>query len=371
MGKWETFKNKHLGKITKIISWLINIAGLVLAILSFINSEADLGWFVVLSIVILNSIFLIVVSIYETLIYKKGAAIEKKLSHEKNTEISNLELALKINEDLTEKLRYYYKYIISTLNKFTTQLCAVNSKLAKSRKSIEDLLDEYESKGEKIDEKVERFVIELKQTSEQDYKRSMMKEYNHFLSNITNKLKFILDASLKSKNCILETSISIKQFNRIVTDPTNISDVTVITTFRDSQAYSQGKREIGVTTYCINKNTDFIYCLSHPYFIKNNIKASDRSYDNENLSFLKSYNCTIVVPIKYAYPDCNHIYGYLTCDILNDDFTKDNLLDEKMAEIMEATANIIGTYFDNMDYQWEYILEDDFLDIVFNMKKSK
>ena len=41
-----------------------------------------------------------------------------------------------------------------------------------------------------------------------------------------------------------------------------------------------------------------------------------------------------------------------------------------MAEIMEATANIIGAYFDSMDYQWEYTLEDDFLDIIYKMKSN-
>lgn len=41
-----------------------------------------------------------------------------------------------------------------------------------------------------------------------------------------------------------------------------------------------------------------------------------------------------------------------------------------MAEIMEVTANVISAYFDNMDFQWDYVLEDDFLDIVYNMKKT-
>ncbi len=368
MGNWEKFKTKYLGIISSIISWIINIAGLILAILSFINSNADLGWAIVLSIVIFNSIFLIIISVYETLLYKRGSALEEKILKEKHDEISNLEFSLKRSEDLLEKLRYYYKYIIFTLNKFNTQLCAVNSRLAKSRKNIDNLINEYDSKGEKIDEKVELFISGLKQTAEDEYKRSMLKEFNHFLSNITNKLKFILDVSLKEKGCMLETSISVKQFSRIVADPENVNDVVVITTFRDSQTYSQGKREIGTQKYSIKKNTDFIYCLSHPYFLKNNITYDDKTYDNEHKGFLEHYNCAIVVPIKYEYPDCSHVYGYLTCDILNDDLSKDNLLDDKMAEIMEATANIIGAYFDNMDYQWEYVLEDDFLDIVYNMK---
>lgn len=57
MKRWEQFKNRYMGKIPEILSWIFNIAGLVLAILSFINNDTDLGWGVVLSIVIFNSIF--------------------------------------------------------------------------------------------------------------------------------------------------------------------------------------------------------------------------------------------------------------------------------------------------------------------------
>lgn len=369
MKKWDTFKKKYLGKISIAFSWIVNISGLVLAILSFIKSNATLGWRTILIVVIVDSAFLVVVSIYETLLYKKGASIEEKIVKEKEDEVYALEKSLKLSEDLLVKMRYYYKYIIFTLNNFDTQLCAVNSKLAESKKEIDNLMKEYDSKGEKIDEKVEQFISALIETSKNDYKHSMLKEFDHFLSNVTNKLKFILDASLREKECLLETSISVKLFNNIVTDPENISDIVIITSFRDNQTYSQGKREIGIEKYSIRNNSDFIYCLSHPYFLKNNITSEDRTYDNEHTDFLEYYNCTIVVPIKYEYPDCSHVYGYLTCDILNDDFSKCDLLDDRMAEIMEATARIIGAYFDNMDYQWDYVLEDDFLDIVYNMKK--
>lgn len=368
MKKWEIFKNEYLGKISRVISWIVNIAGLVFAILSFINSSADLGWIIILGIVIFNSVFLIMVSIYETLLYKRAKTIENKITTEKDDEISKLTLSIKISDDLSDKLRYYYKYIIMTLNKFNTQLFAVNGKLAKSRDETKVLKEKKCLNGKEVDNDVMEYIESVLKTAEDDYCRSMLREYNHFLGNVTGKLKFILDACLKSKNCMLETSISIKQFDRIVVDPNDINDVIVITTFRDSQTYSLGKREIGQKEYSISKNTDFIYCLSHSYFLKNNITSDDKSYDNENTGFLEYYNCTIVVPIKYSYPDCSHIYGYLTCDILNDDLSKENLLDEDMAEIMEATANIIGAYFDNMDYNWEYTFENDFLDIVFDMK---
>lgn len=368
MKRWEQFKNRYMGKIPEILSWIFNIAGLVLAILSFINNDTDLGWGVVLSIVIFNSIFLIAITIYETLLYKKGAKIEEKITIDKNSEISRLTNELARSNDLADKLRYYYKYIFSSLNKFTTRLCEVNSKYTQSKDKLQQLIDEYVADGNN-DNLIEEFAKNLKETSEKDYRKSMFKEFNHFLANVTNKLKFILDISLREKGYSLETSISVKQFSRIVVDPQDVNDVSVITTFRDNQTYSQGKREIGSIQYSISKNTDFIYCLSHPYFLKNNIRRDDKTYDNEHNGFLEYYNCTIVVPITYEYPDYTHIYGYLTCDILNEDFSEDDILDDKMAEIMETTANVIGTYFDNMDFQWEYIFEDDFLDIVYNIKK--
>lgn len=370
MSRWRQLKEKYLGKISTVLSWIFNVVGLVLAILSFIKNDTDLGWGIVLSVVVFNSVFLIIVSIYETLLYKKGSSLENDIIHEKNKSIEQLSLQLKLSENQSDKLRYYYKYIIATLNKFSTQLLDVNYRLQKSHTDIEQMVEEYNGSNSQVNETFENFIKNLKNTAYMDYEHSMLKEFNHFLSNITNKLKFILDISLKEKGCLLETSISVKQFSRIVYEPDQISDIGVITTFRDSQTYSLGKREIGEEIYSINKNTDFLYCLSHPYFLKNNIQEDDKTYDNEHKVFLEYYNCAIVVPIKCEYPDSVHIYGYLTCDILNDDFSQKNLLDDKMAEIMEATANIMGLYFDDMDYQWEYVLNNDFLDIIFNLKSN-
>lgn len=370
MKHWDNFKDKYLGIINRILSWVFNVAGLILAVLSFMKNDADLGWGIVLVIIIFNSIFLISISVYETLLYKRGAAIENDIAQSKAKEIEALMYQLKSSNNQSDKLRYYYKYIIATLNKFSTQLFAVNYKLQKAHSDIEKMINEYNGNGTSMDDSFDTFIKGLKETANCDYQSSMLKEFNHFLSNITNKLKFILDISLQEKGCKLETSVSVKQFSRIVVDPHDINDICVITTFRDSQTYSQGKREIGKKQYSISKNTDFLYCLTHPYFLKNNIKLDDRTYDNEHIGFLNYYNCAIVVPIKCEYPESTHIYGYLTCDILNDNFSEENLLDDKMAEIMEATANIMGIYFDSMDFQWEYVLENDFLDIIFNMKNN-
>ena len=124
MKNWENFKTKHLGKISKFASWTISIAGLVFAILSFFN-QTDLGGIIVLLLIVLNSVFLILVSIYETVLYRRGSAIEEKIYNEKNQEIIELETALKLSKDLSDKLRYYYKYIILTLNLNYSRQCLV------------------------------------------------------------------------------------------------------------------------------------------------------------------------------------------------------------------------------------------------------
>ena len=370
MARWETFRDKYLSKISTILSWIFNVTGLVLAILSFIKNDADLGWGVVLSLIIFNSIFLIIISIYETLLFKRGVTLEKDIIKEKDEAIEQLGLKLKLSNNQSDKLRYYYKYIIASLNKFSTQLLGVNYKLQESNKNIVQMEEEYNSNSNHTNDKFKSIIDNLKNTAYTDYEQSMLKEFNHFLSNITNKLKLMLDISLKEKDCILETSISVKQFSRIVYDPDDITDIEIITTFRDSQTYSLGKREIGKKIYSINKNTDFLYCLTHPFFLKNNIQEDDRTYDNEHKGFLEYYNCAIVVPIKCEYPHSTHIYGYLTCDILNDDFSQQDLLDDKMAEIMEATANIMGIYFDDMNFQFKHVLDYDFLGTFFNLKNK-
>lgn len=358
MNAWETIKKKYLGRIGKAVSWLFNIASLVLAAVSlFNNNGTDLNWRILLAIIIFNSIFLIIISVYESLIFRRGSAIENRLSDQ-----------LRLSNNQADKLRYYYKYIIATLNKFSTQLLAVYYKLQQAYDDINAMESEYNALEESHTVTIQNLLERSEATALEEYISSTEKQFDHFLSNITSRLKQILDISLHQKGCSLETSISVKQFNRIVTDPHDISDVMVITSFRNNESYSQGKREIGERQYHIDKNTDFLFCLSKPYFLKNNIKANDKSYENEHEDFLSYYNCTIVVPIKCAYPNSDHIFGYLACDILNQDFSQDDLLDDKMAEIMQATANIMGLYFDDIDYQWSYVLNDDFLRLICKRK---
>lgn len=366
---WEEFKNKKFGKAKSICSGVINVLAFLISIYSCFKEKPDLPWTIIICIIIFHSLYLIVVTIYEVRLYNEGSDIEKRILADKdlelenkNTKIALLENKIAANIDLAGKLRYYFKHIIITLNQAESHLLAVNSNYKEETDKIQEL------SSISADDSIENKISPLIANAENRYRHNMLHEFNSFLKDITTELKSVLDTSIREKGFTFETSISIKQFSRIVTDIKDINDVTIITTYRDSQTFSKGKREVGNREYSIMKNSDFTYCLTHRYFLKNNIQEDDRTYDNENKSFLDFYNCAIVVPIKCNYPDCDQMYGYLTCDILNTNYENTNILDDNMATIMEATATIIGSYFDSIDFQWDYVLETDVLDIIYYMK---
>lgn len=359
--RWDTFKSKYLGRVAKIAEWIVNIAGLILSIVSFIKNEVELGWKIVLGLIVFNSIFISFVSIYETLLYKRGASIESEIIEEKDKESRKLQMS----QQLSDKLRYYYKYIISTYGVFTTKLYDVNLKHQESKENAQKI--ETACAGTMQDD-TKTSVDYFKENAEEGYKQLMNELFNRFLSNITAKLKEVLDTHLKEKGCMLETSISVKQFKAKTQRPMLPDDYDVFTMFRDSQTYSQRKREVGEALYSISKNTDFLHCLSYPYYLKNNIKSDDVTYNNEHEGFSAYYNCAIVVPIKREYSDTVCYYGYLTCDILNDDLSRNDLLDDKMADVMEATANIMGMYYDEMNCNWIEELNCSFVDIICKKK---
>lgn len=379
-----TVIKQHIGVVGKILSWLISISSLALSIITLCLNDTTLGWMVVLGIVIFNTLLWIGITIYETLIYKRTTSITNELNNTYKNTISELtekceketkDLSDKLNnaQGLINKLQFYTSHIIKTYVKFYGFLLISDSEYKGMKDHIKELSTGYDSLGEHSDQAIDSCLSIMNSDAEKKYFTSMLEHYNHFLSNICNRLKDILEYYLRGKGCNLSVSLSVKQFSSILSDIDVTSNIRVITTFRDLESYQEKKREIGKREYSITKNSDFQYCLTNRYFIKNNILKSDNTYSNENTEFDKDYNCTIVVPIFYNYPDIAHYYGYLTCDILNENLSINNLLDEKMAEIMEYTAYIIGMFFDAMDCQWAIPHGNfiDFLDVITHLIKNE
>ena len=235
MSKWVEFKKKYFGRIEKWMSWCVSIASLILSIYAILQKEDDIGWKVILAIIVFNSIYQIFIAVYEAIIFKRGNKIHQELEENYLIQIHEKDKKIKINEAFLIKTNYYYKYIIGTLNKFSTQLLYVNTNYHEEKKHWEALekIDKQENKEELKD-----ITKKIKANADLDYRKNMQSQFDHFLGNITSKLKEYLDASLSDKRSFCESSIAVKQFNRIVCDPDDVADVQIITTFRDNQTYS-------------------------------------------------------------------------------------------------------------------------------------
>ena len=126
----------------------------------------------------------------------------------------------------------------------------------------------------------------------------------------------------------------------------------VITAFRDPDTYHSAKeREIATTIYDIGKNTAFKKILidKDDRFCSNNLEGL-RDYDNENEA--RSYNATIVVPIRYHREESGEYwyFGLLTADSKNklDPDTREvyNLYEnEESFNIISHAADLLALFF--------------------------
>lgn len=360
---WRLLRDKHKGKVSKLFFAIISIAGLIISILSFID-KTDLGWHIVLGLVIFNSIFLICITIYETLIFKTGEAIESKIKKQTEQEMQRLKESQEGINTIAIKISDYIVDLVKSYNIFNFSSKEISTKFSSRLDDINR--NERLLRPNQIDLDTERTNLE------NEYVEILINEYNHFLGNIFGPLKKILDDILKGKGLNLEVSVSLKQFNCVLDDMDNINKVKIITTFRDKDTYKHKKREIGKEESIIRENTDFSNCLSEPHFIKNNMHGHDDSYQNRREGFCKYYNCIIVVPVYCKLPNnAIHFFGYLTADVLNTDLENADILDKRMANVMNATGNIIGLYFDIVDKQWDTLLNNDFLATIYKLKYNK
>ena len=133
----------------------------------------------------------------------------------------------------------------------------------------------------------------------------------------------------------------------------------IITSFRDARTYTRKYREIGEREFYINRNTAYQHCLNKERYIRNNIDPYASDYSNENETFSEFYNCTIVVPIVFKYENVNLYYGYLCCDTQNEEYSKDIIFNDQVADIMIFAAKIIAKYIDEVDNQIRNMLFDD------------
>lgn len=351
----------HIQKVYNIGFALLTVGGFALSILGLV-SQNTLEWQILLSIIILNSILLLLIGALTCVFYYKYKTELDDINAERKTIVKKIQLVEKNTIDLID----YHRYIMASLNKFLARLYLLNDnyfeELNETKKYIE-LLYETEKQPEEEIDNIKTAMIH--RTKEKYYLR-IIDEYNRLLGNITTHLKTILEQLIKSNGHELEVSIAIKQFDRIYLEPNSYNDVVVYTAFRDLKTYNQNVREIGEKKYSIGSNSGFIHCLQNEMYIVNNFDKTGNSYSNENKDCLNYYNSAVVTPILCLYEGRKKYFGYLICDASNDDQSSE-VFDTKIGNVMYATSLLLGTYYDNISYAWEVIIEDydDILDFVY------
>lgn len=220
------FKNS-----TKYFFGILNILSFVLALIS-VTKKGELSWYVISSIIVFNSLFLIGSSIFLVVNYLRYKSLTK----------------FEVDELLVD----FFNYINNSFNRFSSRIYKIN----------EDYLTELESAGENQD-KIDKL--------NSDYYNKFKDDVQRFFANVLNHSKATLEKYLKCRGFDLSVSLTIKQLNRVIKSDDELTGIKVFSVFRDFQTHEKQEREIGKKEYTINGNSDFIHCIKQNYYLHNDL----------------------------------------------------------------------------------------------------
>ena len=387
---WNNFlKLLHYG--SRGLSVLATIVSLGLAIYSAYATNnpqiIGLDWRIVICIIIFNSTFLIGATIYECVIF----VFSRKIKKEKDSIAAELIASKNKNElksDYIDKLLDYSSCINLEYNKEYNKINFLHQKF---KTYIEEKTCLLVSTQENLDKAELEEVVNNVNT----FKNDIIKNFNDFVGFVVNELQAMINTTLIQKGFQLTCSIAIKQMDSSYFEDSSYDykNVKIITCYRDRESYIHKNREVGKKIYSIEKNTSFLLCQQHEYFLKNNLTGIDATYHNENGDFLKYYNCSAVVPIFGLYGTVKCYFGYLGCDALNKDENCGNVFDEETIKIMKTASILLGGYFDEHYLLWNNSIkilhefidntkinnkqlisicdESDFIRMLFNIKQNQ
>lgn len=190
-------------------------------------------------------------------------------------------------------------------------------------------------------------------------KKAFYAKHRWFLGQITEAVRRSVESHLRCQGFNLQVSIAVKLFY----EPSTVDDLqssgderSIYTGFRDEISW-QGLRRQGfpMPLYTLRGNSDFVYSIrNNRAYVFNNAERST-SYENESMSFPEHYNCGVTAAIcsetTIEDKDERHCYGFLACDVKNDDADK-NPMDDTIARIIECYSHLLGLYYDRLDDMW-------------------
>lgn len=367
--------------IAAILAFLINSVGLVLSFLG-LYSDSKFGESKLFITIILCAaeLFLIAAAIYSIISMMKDTHNRVSV-HEKEAEIIRYRDAGKtIFENSKASVAYYKDF----KDRLSILLSGHLDKLNEIRK-LATIIATGEVEPGPTKSSLEKYVEDSKITAHKELKYEMIDLYSRFSINMINLVQESIEEYLRTKGCKKQVSIAFKQLNM----PTKYKEIddkktNIYTAFRDQKTYhSKTRNETWKKSFCIRKNSDFVFSIERDYYIFNFVSrllSENGLYLNENTNFYEHYNSGVTCTIHSCKEKERVLYGFLACDSLFDEKDKKNLgtniYDYNVANILMSTAHIMALFFDEFLEKWDNYVkacgtaEDDLCQVMINRVNS-
>lgn len=341
---------------SELVSYLVGIIGIGSTVFSLIMTEQN-GF---------NTAFIVSMIMQLMLTVALGWCVYEKWNHKKEIGILNEEQG-KIQTQLMEEKENAENHHNIAKAKVDECLSRIGT-IASQVKNISKLNNDFSTRIPELTERAyhileilqignitdrETISDEMRNALDQ-YALGLFELFKRYTANLLGYIITLEEACLAIRGYSHKVSSTVKLFHMPLDFTyTQKEDIVVYTAFRDKETYDEGKREVGLATYSIEKNIDFVQCLQKDHFIINNATKDSNSYWNEHDDFDQYYNCTIVVPIRTKQPDGKFIYyGYLCCDCLSNDNPKSEVFDKQCAQFLYAAAQSYAIFLETLDSNW-------------------
>lgn len=352
----------------KCLDAFLSGAGIVLSIIGLL-SGSSFGGKVVYSVIFIDSIVLLLLGVYYAYLHLHFQNQKSSYSHC----IEELERKLESTEAAYQNSILKAKSMQWDLGGFIWRL---NEQINDYKKCLAGLIEKKESllqHGYSIEES-EQMIYQEKTVAENTLYKTLLEKYNQFMSKVVEGTITSIKAYLRTVEGgdFNKVSISVNQLiePQCLEQIEDIKDKPVVyTAFRDLETWMVGETfRYGNQLYRISNNTDFEYCSQKKkeYFIK---EENSKEIKCERL--IQCYgNCGVTARILSKYENTFRLYGFITCDIENEDLCQTCVVDKNVATIMGTASYLIGTYFAEADYLWKNSVTseqyDSFWELLYN-----
>jgi len=341
---------------------ILNVIAILISIFGIISGDEVKKWLFGILLCSYILIMLCVILTYSIILISRKEVNDSKNALESLKEFDKnaLELLSKFNDNII----IFNKNMIRRTQYKMTLISIKSDNFIQSMEFMKEKFNVLKRSILTEDITVSVFEEEFNK-SNKNYTSDLYRHYNDYLKSIIEDTKKILEESLTLKGYQLPVAITLKLLSKVLIDTNNRNEVKVFTAFRNYEVYIEHIREVGEKDFAIDLNTDFSTCLFKDYFIKNNVKKTDKDYSNEHTDFDQYYNCTITVPIRLDCEGVRNFFGYLCCDVLNKEYGDETIFDGREANILSLSAFNIAMFLDNINGFWEQVLGR-YLNVDFN-----